>query len=132
MIYLGNTPVGVGIKGVGEFTKYQRTSATPTDVGNLAFSHNLGVVPKLIIVSSQQTYVSTQYMTDGVINQKVGGFRYMSGESTYGNYYYVVEIDGSGTTTQKAYISSTNVTIYKGAATRYFNKNTEYTIDLYA
>lgn len=134
MIYLGNTPVGIADKGVGDFTKHQQVKVTPSDAKQISVNHSLGVVPKIVVVTSTQTYVSSQFMFDGILMETCGGMRFMSGAGTFNGYYYPVEIDGSPSsgTTQKAYMSNSNVTIMRGASTRQFDTNTEYTVDIYA
>ena len=124
----------IGVKGmIGEFSKYQKIKITPDDMRWLEVDHALGETPKLVIVSSEQTYVSSQFMLDGVFSQNCGCMRFLSGAGTTNGYYYPVEYSiPASPPTQKAYMTDTKVLICRGASTRSFDTNTEYTVELYA
>lgn len=117
---------------VGELSKYQQVKVTPSANTDLTFSHNLGVIPKLIIVDSNQTYVSTQYMKSGVFDQHQGAMSFLDVNPSATGYYYTVNLNSTGTTNANIYVSDSSVSIRRGAATRYFDTNTEYTVDIYA
>ena len=132
MIYLGNSPVGVAVKGVGEFTKYEQHKVTPSETSNLTVSHNLGVLPKLVMFNSTQTYGSISYINDGVLNQKCGNARTMASADTFSVNGFTVLTGTTGSSNSYAYFTNDSVVIRRATSAKYFDTNTEYTVDIYA
>ena len=116
---------------IGEFSKYQRLKVTPSENTNLTFSHNLGVVPKAIFVDSNQTYVSTTFLYAGVFSKDCGCMVNLSSNGGVVNGFNV-RIDETGSSNSYCYMSSSSVVIRRATSAKYFDTNTEYTVDIYA
>lgn len=125
--------VSGGGSGIGEYTKHQRVVVTPSDVTYLSINHTLGVVPKLVVVTSEQTFVSTTFMVSGVWAVGCGGsgVSFASGGGFVTN-AYTVAANTTGSSNAYAYFNSDNVVIRRATSARQFDTGTSYTVDLYA
>lgn len=125
--------IGVGNMGIGEFTKFQRIKVTPSSNVELSLTHNLGVLPKVVIFTSTQEFVDTQYILSGVADQNTGGYTiYNTSGNILSGLGMAVTLNEIGSSNSIAYYTTTNVVIRRNSASRYFNPNAEYTVDLYA
>lgn len=117
---------------VGNLSKYEKIKVTPSSSAELTGTFHLGVIPKIVIVDSDQTYVATQFLKRGIFGVDFGAMSFINGADSEGAYGYTIKYNEIGTTNQTAYFSDTTITIRRGASTRYFDTNTEYTIEIYA
>lgn len=127
-----NVNVSGGGGSVGEFTMYQMIQVAPSDSALLRTEHTLGVVPKLVKITSTQTYAGTNYLVSGVLSYDCGGtMRSLSDGGTSGNTYNVFVSDpssGNGA----AYFTDSAVVVRRFNSARYFDPATTYTVELYA
>ena len=117
---------------VGEFTMYQMIQVAPSDSALLRAEHTLGVVPKLVKITSTQTYADTYYLVSGVLSYDCGGaMRSLSDGGTAGNIYNVFVSEPS-TGNGCAYFTDSAVVVRRFNSARYFDTATTYTVELYA
>lgn len=121
----------VGSAKVGELSKFQRVDVIPSTNLEISITHTLGVQPKIVILSSEQTFVSNQYILGGVFDQQCGCVRCFNSEGgTTTNSFFVLY--GSGTSNSYMYVTDTNITIRRATSSRYFDTSVTYTVDIYA
>ena len=134
MIYLGNTPVGVGIKGVGEFTKYEQTTAVGVGNNNNYMEIQASFVPKLVLISGGTD--ESGHILSGAydFSVNIGGTLYRnSSNQALGRSGYRVEIVDTSPAA-----SATNCLYYDGKilvsranSNGYFSENDTFTVDIY-
>ena len=127
-----NVNVSGGGGSVGEFTMYQMIQVDPSDSALLRAEHTLGVVPKLVKITSTQTYAGTNYLVSGVLSYDCGGtMRSLNDGGTSGNTYNVfVSEPSSGN--GSAYFTDSVVVVRRYNSARYFDPAMTYTVELYA
>lgn len=128
-----NVNVSGGGGSVGELTKYQRAIVTPSDTAELRVSHTLGIVPKIVVFNSEQTFESALYIINGVLSDNGGGGvrSFISGGGVGTNPYNVF-IQAPSTGNSSAYFTDSEVVIRRASSARQFDTATTYTVELYA
>lgn len=133
MIYLGNSPVGVALKGVGKLTKYAKISVSPA-IGNgiLEFSNPLGVVPKLVVISSEVTASSRIVNCAFTSYVSKNGIAYNSSGGNYSQTTLTM-VDAFDSTFCTAHVDATQVQIAKvSSSVGWVGTENTYTAELYA
>lgn len=124
---------GGGGGSVGELTKYQRAIITPSDVAELRVSHTLGIIPKIVVFNSEQTFESALYIINGVLSDNgSGSAKSFASGGTYVTNPYTVFIQAPSTGNSSAYFTDSEVVIRRASSAKPFDTNTAYTIDIYA
>lgn len=119
--------------GLGDFTKHQRFTITPSTQNQLSIEHTLGVVPKLVTFISNQVYDETLFVINGVLsNLGVGGVNTFATGGSYTTYGYSVFLISPSTGNSSAYFTDEEVVIRQQSSGRYFDTSVTYTVDLYA
>lgn len=131
MIYLGNVPVGIADKGIGKLSMYQTLKATPSTTGALSFSHSLGTVPKVVLITSTATGTNKIKTAIASLDAGVGAYKYTDGTSGTGGFFYLVE-DETPTAYQQAHLGQQSCYLRAVSSTRTFDTGVEYTVELYA
>ena len=126
-----DAPSGGG--SVGAFSQYQRVTVTPSVTEQLEVTHTLGVIPKLVIISSEQTYVENNFIKNGVFSPGNGGCAMSLASDAGGSpNAYNVNTETMASTNAFAYFSDEKVRIRRANSARYFNTGVSYTVDIYA
>lgn len=113
---------------VGEFSKYQRLTITPSDGNEIAASHNLGVIPKLIIVDGN--IVTTGDFTQHFICDNDIGCGISTNNNTAIWSVDTTQIKHSGGLI--VYMNSSEIAIRRQSSNRLYDTSGTYTVDLYA
>ena len=115
---------------VGELSKYRKYTIQPGANTDITFTHNLGVVPKLVLLDGQPDLSgSITYITHGIFDQYCGGCLVGSAGTQVG---YKTDTTAIGTTNTYLYMNDTTVSIRRASSARYFDTNCTYTVELYA
>ena len=134
MMYLGNDAVALTlvekIPGTGEFTKYQKMTVTPTEATRLKSTHTLGIEPKVIIVTIDETLGSSSaYLEDGIFGDVNGAIS--TGDRT-SNRSYKHEKTTSVIGHCAYYWDNTYFDIYRASSANNWSTTSSYTVELYA
>lgn len=113
---------------VGDFSKYQRLTITPSDGNEIASSHNLGVIPKLIIVDGN--IVTTGDFTQHFICDNDIGCGISTNNNTAIWSIDTTQIKHTGGLV--VYMNSSEFAIRRQSSNRIYDTAGTYTVDLYA
>ena len=136
MIYLGNVPVGIPV-GVNGISIYQKLTAQPSSNAVLSFDHNLGVVPKRIVISPASGSSVTQgkferyglTMIADDLGVGAGIYKNSSDENTYGNRSnYRSSV---GTYNSVFSLSTTSVSIRQQSSSVGWDSSATYQVELW-
>ena len=115
---------------VGELSRYQKITVTPSENTQIEIIHTLGVLPKMVIVNGEPDFSgSVAYLSHGIFDQRCGNM--LSG-STYVVNAYTVTTGSTSTSNSYAYMTDTTVRIRRTTSARYFDTGCTYTVELYA
>ena len=120
---------------IGELSKYQKiTGVTTSDSAKLVISHNLGVIPKIIIVYPEDANFGDNDLAYGVFNQIVGSMKTYTDPSVAGSNGGVYKrYDEAAASAQRVFIlSTTQAEIRKASSTYTISTTGKYTAEIYA
>ena len=132
MIYLGNQPVGVGV-GVHGVTAYKKVTATPTSNAVITFEHNLGIVPKFVLVRpAQDVDITDGKIVDYGIAGNFGSGGYIG--ISAGTYTYMNASHQSTSTTANSVFNktATAVSIRQQSSSVGWDVNATYEAEIWA
>lgn len=126
-----NAEINVNVSGgggVGSLTKYETHTITAENKLELVIPHNLGVVPKYVSASISTPSGSMNVIDYIVSNQQTAGC--LDGNDTA--LAYKVELNSTGTTNSRVYLTSTSVVVRSFSSAKGFSTESSYTVELYA
>ena len=115
---------------VGELSKYQKaTGVTTNDSRWLKFNHNLGVTPKIVIITNENEHDATSTLLKYfILSKEIGASETYTGAANGYNVYTEVTTLGNG----RACLLDSDIEVRQAASNRNFSINDSYTIELYA
>lgn len=121
--------------GIGDLSKYQKITITPSSNLELSITHTLNVAPKIVIVSCDDTsepYLSEGYIRHCVFDSQMGAYRYHNKT----NHMVVIggcTLSNSPTVSNgQYYISDSEIKIFQVTVNGQWSTSTTYTVDIYA
>ena len=126
MIYLGNSPVGVGVRECGQFKRCAVATATPTTNGReMTFSNPLGEIPKLVII---ECATETTSRISKLVLIPETGMAVLVGV-TASQYQYYPDTGGNAATFT---LSASSIYVTRQTAAYLLDANETYTAYIYA
>lgn len=122
---------------IANFTEYAEVKVTPSTITMITVQNPLGIVPKYVHITCEHDsapYTIDGYLREVWLSQKEGMMYGTNGSD--GSYHgkFLRPVNQSPTSTETFYLSSTEISIYKGngAVSGRWRTDTEYTVHIYA
>ena len=120
---------------LGNLSKFQQIKIIPSTASDLVVTHSLGVVPKVIIVTSPETsepFTAEGFFRNCILSDVCGAVLYHN----KANHNIVVGglilvANASNVTNGNYYVSTNQIKIHQASGNGTWSTSTEYTFDIY-